>query len=124
MIAIDYPTITVGERTLVVRYSLAAQVLMGRRGIDICKLGEMLAPTNPSGPSNMLQVFAACVAENFTGDSPETFSLDRTPTADYWATQLSHLQFREVDRVLGEAMGKAMEELRAAAGPPKLVAAS
>jgi len=55
MIAIEYPTITVGaHEDLVVRMSLASQILMRRaRGIDVAKLGTLMLPKVEKTPIRM-----------------------------------------------------------------------
>ena len=118
MIGIDYPTITIGDRVLVVRLSLATQILLRRQGLDPRQLKDMLTNTtdadgkpveNPLILDNLLKVFAACVAENFIDGSPNRFSLDAAPTADYWATQIAPYQIPDIGRVIAEAVGKAAE---------------
>ena len=124
MLCIEYPTITVGERTLVVRYSIAAQVIMKRRGCDPKLLKELLDPANPAARDNLLVVFSAMVAENFLDAKPEAFSFDGAPTAEYWMAQIEPQQIFEVDRVIAESMGKVSEALKATAPPPRLKVAS
>jgi hypothetical protein len=112
MDAINYPTITIGDKTLVVRFSLAAQVLLGRRGIDIRQLSALLDKENPQGAENLVKIFAACVAENFIDQSnPATCSLGAAPSADYWAMQLGG-RLQDAANSIVEAMGKAAEALQ------------
>jgi hypothetical protein len=118
MTGIDYPTITVGaHENLVVRFSLAAQLLMRRRGIDPVNIFALCAPRLQDGSANLdavrnvLTIFAACVAENFLDLSkPHRVDLDTAPTADYWATQVE--DFAAIEAVIGAALGKAAEERR------------
>jgi hypothetical protein len=110
MLAIDYPTIEVGGRQLTVRYTLAAQILMVRRGMDPSQLGVLLGP-GLKRAENLVQLFACMVAENFIPDGMQ-FSLDGAPSADYWATQIEPGQLGEIDRVCAVAMGKVTEALR------------
>jgi hypothetical protein len=135
---IKFPTISVGGRDLVVRISIAAQLLMSRRGIDIYKLSDALARRiidpensapvgkndkgeplfsfipNPRYPDNLMFVFAAAVAENFVDQTnPDKVDLNKAPTADYWATQLHPLQFAEVQDKIEEALGKVSEARQA-----------
>lgn len=132
-----FPTISVGGKDRVVRFSIAAQLLMSRRGLDIFNLpGELArkidattgAPIidltnfagdstpNPRYAQNIISVFSACVAENFIDTSnPDKVDLSKAPTADYWATQLHPLQFEEVEAKVIEALGKV-----AAARKPRL----
>lgn len=124
MNAIDYPTISVGaHENLVVRMSLASQVLMQRRGLDPVNLAGAMISTaekpNPQAVPNVITVFSCMVAENFIAADPNRVDLNAAPTADYWATQIE--DFGEVERVVWSALGKAAEARRAklAAVPPR-----
>ena len=132
MTGIDYPTITVGaHENLVVRLSLAAQLLMRKRGIDPLRMGELMQPkrvipnpnmrlqtdpptievSNQDAVGNVLDVFSCMVAENFVDkSSPHLCDLTKTPTADYWATQVD--DFAAVEKAVWTAVGKAVEERR------------
>jgi hypothetical protein len=131
MTGIDYPTITVGEhKDLTVRMSLAAQLLMRRRGIDPAQIGTLCGPItrpnpnmrlqtdpatitipNPDGVKNIVTIFACMVAENFLDLSkPNTVDLNAAPTADYWAIKID--DFGEVETAVWGAVGKAVEERR------------
>lgn len=131
MTAIDFPTISVGGRELTVRFSIGAQILMRRRGIDPRRLVQATAPfelddqgkpkqdasgapiRNENAVQNILIAFSAAVAENFIDQSnPDRVDLNSAPSADYWAMQLHPLQFPEVERAIGESMGKVMEAKR------------
>ena len=131
MSAIEYPTISVGAHEhLVVRLSLAAQLLMRRRGLDPARIGELMQPKigdkpNPDAVGNVVAVFACMVAENFVDRSnPHLCDLGNAPTADYWATQID--DFSAVERAVWTAVGKAVEERRKklAVVPPAAEAAS
>lgn len=145
MTGIEYPTISVGKHeNLTVRMSLAAQVLMRRRGLDITKPGALQSrfiianpnmrlqtdpPTvegeNPDAVSNMITAFSCMVVDNFVdGIQPSKLDLNAAPTADYWATLIT--DFPAVERAVMEALKKAAEERRAklAAVPPTQEAAS
>ena len=129
MIGIQYPTITVGtHENLIVRFSIAAQVLMIRWGINPNDLNSHLRrgdEPHPEGVPNLIKMFAAMVAENFLGTGPaESFSLDKAPTPDYWACHVSPLDFAAVNTVVLESVGKVAEARRAASPPPKLEAVS
>ena len=138
MTGIDYPTITIGERQLTVRLSLAAQLLMRRRGIDPATMTQAMQPrktipnpamriqidpptievANPDAVQNIITVFSCMVAENFLDTKSTKLDLNSAPTADYWATQID--DFGEVEKVVWAAVGKAVEERRKklAAVPP------
>ncbi len=132
MTGIEYPTISVGKHeNLVVRLSLAAQLLMRRRGIDPGQIGQEMSPTktvpnpnmrmqsdpptiqigNSEAVQNVVTVFSCMVAENFIdGSNPTKVDLNASPTADYWATQIE--DFPAVEKAVWEAVGKALEERR------------
>jgi hypothetical protein len=145
MISIEYPKISVGEhKDLTVRFSLAAQLLMRRRGIDPGNIGQACNPKrkipNPharlqSDPpmidvpnqecvGNLITVFSCCVAENFLDlAQPNRVDLSVCPTADYWATQIDDMS--AIDKAVGEAMGKWSEaRQRSLAAVPPMEAAS
>ena len=116
MTGIDYPTITVGaHENLVVRLSLAAQLLMQRRGMDAMKLGALMLPVvndvpNPDAVQNVIIAFSCMVAENFVDQKSTRLDLNAAPTADYWAMQIE--DFSAVEKTVWTAVGKAVEERR------------
>lgn len=120
MTGIEYPTITVGKHeNLVVRFSLAAQLLMRRRGVDPAKIAQAMIPTNPDAVQNTVTIFSAMAAENFFNqDRPQNLDLSTAPSADYWATQIE--DFQDIERVIWASLGKVAEERRKklAAVPP------
>jgi len=146
MTGINYPTISVGEhQNLTVRLSLAAQLLMRRRGIDPATIGALMSPVrivpntaarlqtdpltierpNPDAVSNVVAVFACMVAENFiAGQKPNQVDLSAAPTADYWATVID--DFSTVEKAVWAAVEKAVEERRKrlAVVPPQKEVAS
>lgn len=126
MTGIEYPTIEVDGRTLVVRPSNAAFLLMRRRGLDLAK-DNLLTPhlvrnaetgavtDNPGGDpmwiNNSYVYFSACVAENYIDmKTPHRVDLDAAPSADYWAVKLP--DFQQVHRLCREALGKYAEDQR------------
>lgn len=142
---VQFPTITVGDRTLTVRFSVATQVLLSRYGIDPRKLSDALSPNllteevdakgsrkvllvddkpvpNPDYMLNTMILFACTVAENYIEDSiPDKCELSGFPTPAYWTKNIHPLQFEEVVRVINEAVGKVTEariKSRLAAVPP------
>jgi hypothetical protein len=126
MTGIEYPTITVEGRVLVVRPSNAAFVLMRRRGIDPGSAHSALRPNkirneagsvsddshgDPLWVNNTYVYFSCCVAENYIDLSkPDRVNLDYAPSADYWALTLP--DYNEVSRLCWAAMGKFSEEQR------------
>jgi hypothetical protein len=80
---IDWPTLVLGEQTLVVRWTFYAQWLLSKRRVDVRSLGVFLATKEPAMVDTMVECFAASVAENFS-----TRNLP-VPTADHWAVEIS-----------------------------------
>ena len=125
MTGIEYPTITVGKHeNLMVRWTLAAQLLCQRRGIDPMRIGAAISTmvtrdqdgavtgvSNPDAVQNIIVVFSAMVGENFLDlTNPRGVDLEDAPTADYWATQIEN--FGEITKVIIASMGKAAEDRR------------
>ncbi len=136
MTGIDYPTIEIGGRTLVVRYTLAAQVLMKRRGVDPLKIGTAIYPIvdrtgevptiveNPEGARNTLIAFSAMVAENFLDPASVRVNMDEAPSADYWAFQVGE-RLPEVWKAVHDCLSKTSEARRKnlqVAAPPQTLA--
>lgn len=123
MTGIEYPTITVGEHTLTVRMSLAAQVLMRRRGLDPFNIARLTFPylvtpagiptteRNPDAERNVLIVFGCMVAENFIDPKNPRVDLDVAPSTDYWTIRIEELA--PIEKVIAEALGKAAEQRQA-----------
>lgn len=108
-----------------VRYSLAAQVLLVRGGIDPMNLHLLLDKTEPRRVEYLVRIFAACVAENYLDPArPEACSFLHAPTADWWFSQLDQEDVKVIDIAVGESMGKAREALKQkrASAPPIQIA--
>lgn len=80
---VDWPTVTIGQHQLVVRWTFFAQWLLSKRKVDIKSLGPMLANKEAPLVDCMVEIFAAMVAENFT--SRELAA----PSAEFWALAIS-----------------------------------
>lgn len=80
---IDWPVITVGDETLIVRWSFYTQFLLSKRKVDVKNLGVALQTRSAEFLSIAVECFAAAVAENYTTKGQEP------PTADQWAIVLS-----------------------------------
>lgn len=116
---IDYPSITLGGRAYVVRYSLAAQIILVRSGIDPMTLGTLLAKDEPRHVEYLIRLFAACVAENFIDHTrPYECDLRGAWTADYWMSVIQLSDIPAIDKVCGVSMGKATEALKNRATDP------
>lgn len=133
MTGIDHPVVTVGGHTLTVKFSLAAHLLMRRRGLDIRRIPSLIAPRlhadgvacldhkceqahvpNPDEESNVMQVFSCMVVHEFAKlDAPAATSLDAAPVADYWAAIAEDDDFVRIELAVWTALGKAVEARRA-----------
>ena len=133
MTGVEYPTITVGKHEgLTVRYSMGAQVLALRRGLDpvmkvISDKERHMWIEAKQGPQdavrNVMTAFSCMVVDNFTaGLPPHKLDFDLAPTADYWFTQMT--DFKEIELVVWKALVKAAEEQKKtlAAAPPLAIA--
>ena len=89
--AINWPTITIGEHTLTVRWTFYAQWLLSKRGVNVKDLATVVKDRDPSLINVMVECFAAAVAENF-----KQMGLP-VPDADYWAGQISDASFENPD---------------------------
>lgn len=69
---IAYPTVTIGGRIYVVKFNQFAEYLISLWGYDLKDLLSVISPTgnNPHRFSYTVQLFAACVAHNFTSAMP------------------------------------------------------
>lgn len=131
MTGVDYPRVTVrAHENITVKMSLAAQLLMPRRGLNPMRIGEALAPVlvvdgkltqqpNQNAVANYITAFSCMVCDAFIDLShPHKVDLDSVPTADYWATQIE--DFSLIESAVNDALKKAAEERRKrlAAVPP------
>lgn len=129
MTGIDYPTVTIGGRTLTVKFSFAAQRLMQRRGIDVQHWPSSICPRkhadgvgcadmacskehsdNPAAEDNLMKVFACLVVHEFVDlSSPTLVSLDEAPSGDYWAAMVdSQSDLQAIATGVWLALGKAL----------------
>lgn len=122
---VEFPTITVGDRALTVRFSICTQVLLNRYGLDPRKLTEALAPNNPQATENMMIFFCCCVAENYIDTSnPDKCELVGYPSPAYWTMNIHPLQYDEIVRAVSDAAGKVTEARKKtllAAAPPQSI---
>jgi len=109
---VDWPVVVIGQRSLVVRWTFYAQWLLSKRRVNIKELGPLLSSTDVPLVDVLVELFAACVAENWTKSKLDA------PSADYWAAMISDHgglpKWTECIKAVFDAMGKAP----AAAAPP------
>ena len=112
---IDYPVVTVKGRALVVKCGLLAELQLSRQGIGVSDAlkrmprKEKPGPVDPRILADMMDLWAACTAENFVEAG------EPVPTADQWALRIPPDQWGECCRAVGTALVKA---LRLAVQPP------
>jgi hypothetical protein len=109
MDAIEFPTITIGGRTLTLKFSMLAKYQMSRLGIRGADFRALANPTDPdpSIVSMMLRLFSCAVADNFM-DSERPSAKVEIPTPEYWAAVITPEQWPEVCEVTMKAMVKAI----------------
>lgn len=110
---IDWPTIQVGEHSLVVRWTFYVQWLLSKRHVNVKQLSAIITERAPELIDVMVECFAAAVAENFSraGRVP--------PTAEAWALLISEASFAQpaIWAAVNRAIWEAVEKARLAATP-------
>lgn len=124
MTGISFPTFAIEgrEQPLTVRYSLLAQVIMGRTGLDTMKLSEATSQANPERQQNWLKIFRAMVAENYLPDNAAAnpkFTLDMLdiPSVDYFALVIGPDRYSDLTETCNEAIKKVAEAVTKRAKP-------
>lgn len=95
---LDPPKVIVGGRELTLKYSLLADYVLDRRGIDTTQILAVLRANKPGRSSLVIELFAACVAHNFVEAG------DPVPTAEQWCLRLNTDQLKELGGKLVLAM--------------------
>lgn len=136
---IVWPRVTIGKQTLEVKFSMLAEFILSQWGIDTNEIFGVLATLQPGKPavvaedgtvvepaqkakadprftSKIFELFAACVAHNYTQLSQQP------PQAIYWASVIEEGQFPELARSVYEAMGKRRTVAQKTAPAPGLEA--
>ncbi len=106
---IEFPTIEIGGRTLVLKFSMLAKLQMSKLGVrasDFAMLGNTANP-DPTIVSLMVRLFSCAVADNFM-DSTRPSAPVEIPTPEYWALVIPEKQWQEVCSVTMRAMVKAI----------------
>ncbi len=118
--AIKWPSITIGEQTLTVRWSFFVQFLLSKRNVDYPAFFRMIQEQKQrvlpgetvnivvpvSSVNTLVECFAAAVSENFKAAGLPI------PDAEHWAMAISEVEgtnpsiWSEVNAALWEALGK------------------
>ncbi len=109
MSPIEYPTVTINERVLTLRFSMLAKFQMSRLGIRASDFRLLGNPTNPDPAivSLMMRLFSCAVADNFM-DLDRPAAPVEIPTPEYWAATIPPEQWPEVCAATMKAMVKAI----------------
>jgi hypothetical protein len=107
----NWPTIQIGDQLLVVRWTFFVTWLLSKRKVDMLKLKDMGRNLDPGMVDTMLEVFSACVAENFPRG--------HAPDAEFWAAAISGTGevdlFSRANSAILDAVGKAPKAAQPAA---------
>lgn len=95
---LDHPAVIIGGRTLVLKYSLLADYVLDKRGIDTSQIIPTLRGNKPGRNSLVIELFAACVAHNYVEAG------EPVPTPEQWCLTLSAEQLRELGSKLVRAL--------------------
>jgi hypothetical protein len=95
---LDHPAVVIGGRTLTLKYSLLADYVLDRRGIDTKGIIPTLRSDKPGRNSLIIELFAACVAHNFVEAG------EPVPTPEQWCLRLTIEQLRELGGNLVRAL--------------------
>ncbi len=119
---IEYPTVIVAGRALVVKCSLYAQLMLSRQGKTISEAIARL-PKSKDGPfdphllEDMFELWRICTAENYAR------AKEPIPTVEEWACLLTEDQWGEVCQAVGAALVKALRPAIQAGAPAANTAA-
>lgn len=98
---IDWPVVTIGKHRLILRWTFYAKWLLSQRKVDIRHLNQ----DSPEIVANLMEIFAAMVAENFKDAGHEP------PTAEYWASAINDNggdeKWIEANKAISDAIAKA-----------------
>lgn len=108
---VEHPVVTLGGRSLSMKYSLLADYILDKRGIDTKQLIPLLTADKPGRAALVIDLFAACVAHNFVEAG------DPVPTSEQWCTRLSSDQLRELSTKLVKVLFPNAPTLPAGAKP-------
>lgn len=95
---IDYPAIVIGGRTLTLKFSLLADFVLDRRGIDTSQIIPILRSGKPGRNSLSIELFAACVAHNYVEAG------EPVPTPEQWCLRLTPELLKDIGTKLVAAL--------------------
>lgn len=95
---LDHPAVVIGGRTFTLKYSLLADFVLDRRGIDTTQIIPTLKSNKAGRNSLVIELFAACVAHNFVELG------EKVPTPEEWCLRLGADQLRDIGAKLVKAL--------------------
>lgn len=95
---LEPPAVIIGGRTLTLKYSLLADYVLDRRGVDTSQIIPVLRSGKPGRNSLIIELFAACVAHNYVE------AQEPVPTAEQWCLRLSIDDLKDLGGKLVKAM--------------------
>jgi hypothetical protein len=95
---LEPPTITIGGRTLTLKFSLLSDYVLDKRGIDTAQIVPTLKSGKPGRSSLIIELFAACVAHNYIEAG------EPVPTPEQWCLKVPPEMIRELGKKLIEAL--------------------
>jgi hypothetical protein len=116
---IEYPTVTIGGRTYVVKFSQFAEYLVSKWGYRLSDLVQIIVPGSGDNPRNLsfiVQLFAACVAHNFSKFTPPQEPL----TPEQWMEAFPEDDpdlWANIGKAVGLALVKRLSDRAAKVGP-------
>lgn len=99
---VEYPEVTINGRTYTVKFSMLAQLVLDRAGIDTRELNKRFATPGPGSVALFMDLFASGVAHHFVAAKQKPL------TAEEWALEIGDDPqiFSEICRAVRVAMGK------------------
>lgn len=116
---VAYPTITFGEQTYTVKFSMLSQYVLDEEGVDPRQLPEIMRSPRPGKVALMFKLFAAAVAHHFVEAGQPI------PTGAEWAmrAEAAGVSFKQIIEAVLDATKKAPSPADAAQPAPSDAAA-
>ena len=110
---IEHPTVTIGGRVLLVRCTLYAEYCLSKHGLRLADVMSTVLSKeqNPAKLATWIELFAACVADNYK--TPEV-----APTPDEWAKAIDYDKWPEILKATDLALAKRLRAVVQAQAPP------
>ncbi len=104
---LELPAVVIGGHTFTLKYSLLADFVLDRRGIDTTQIVTVLRSNKPGRNSLVIELFAACVAHNFVELG------EKVPTPEEWCLRLGENTLKDIGAKLVLALFPNLQALTA-----------